>query len=770
MLRLLRPPADSQHRDWWLLAWGGLLAGVLLVAGLWLERERVETREQALLAQQTAVLHDNLGEQLEAVNNALNHLLAEALRSAGSAAGRQRLEERMRNFTDAMPAVRDFALLDAQGRVLVASSEELREVDVSRRDYFQAAQHAAQPGVLLVGRPFFGMVSGWVLVLSRTVPGPDGGFGGLLTAALDVQHFQTLLQSVRYASDMRVSLSHGDGPRIMALGADNEPEGVDMAQPGTLFTQHRDSGQAVSVLQGQPLPGYPPYLMALRTVRSPVLHMDSPPVVAVGRPLHDVLASWRIEAWRFALLYLLAGAALCAALRLMHQRQNKERAQARQLRVAQRRQRELLRRLAENLPGALFQYQLEPDGRSHFPYISPGVADIYGHTPGQLRDDAAPVFARVHPDDRQAGKRRIQESALTLCDWQVEHRVLLPDGGERWVSGLARPQRLESGAVLWHGYIHDVTEAKQQALQLQETERVLKHLMNEMPVGLCMVDAQHRIYYRNRRFLLDFGHAEAEAPTQREWSVRAYPDPAYRRQISGIWKQSVAQARAGDGQLPPHDYRITTHDGLQRIVTIGGLVFGEHQLVTFHDHTEQQAQSELLQRLAYLDGLTGVANRRQFDQTLQAEWRRCRRNGAPLAALLLDIDYFKQYNDRYGHQAGDACLQAVAGVLQAGLTRASDLVARYGGEEFVCLLPECSAGGALHKAQALCNAVQALGLAHAGSAVADVVTISIGVACLVPGPESSPEALLLQADAQLYRAKSLGRNRALDEHLDPVEV
>ncbi|MBS0506717.1 MAG: diguanylate cyclase [Proteobacteria bacterium] len=733
----------------------------MLATGLWLTRGRVEARERELLAQQAAVLHDNLGEQLEAINNALSILLADVRRGSHAPDGQQGLMERMRNFADAMPAVRTFSLLDAQGRVLASSAADVVGRDLSQRAYFQAAVQAGQTDALMVAQPFFGMLGGWVLMLGRSVPGPDGAFGGLLVAALDVQHFQTLLQSVRYAPDMRVSLSHGDGLRVMALGADHERDGVNLAQPGTLFTRHRASGQAASVLQGFPLPGYPPYLMALRTVQPATLRMDKPLVVAAGRPLHEVFAGWRAQAWRFAALYLLFCAAAGVGLRLMHRRQNEASAQTRLLQADQRRQQELLHRLVESLPGVLYQYQLEPDGRSHFPYASPGVADVYGLTPEQLQADAAPVFARVHPDDLPRGRVNIQESARTLADWKSEYRVILPGRGERWLSGQARPQRLDSGAVLWHGYIHDVTDQRRQALQLQETERLLQQLMNDMPVGLCMVDAQRRIYFRNRRFLQHFGYDQAAAPTLHEWALQAYPDAGYRQDVARTWSQAMAGARTQGGVIAAQPYRVTGSDGAQHVMDIGGLLFGEHFLATFQDRTEQQAQSELLHRLAYVDGLTGLANRRQFDQALQAEWRRCRRSRSPLAVLLLDIDYFKQYNDRYGHQAGDACLQAVARALRAGLARSHDLVARYGGEEFVCLLPECDAAGALHKAEDLCRAVQALGLAHAGSEAGAVVTISIGVACLVPDAEASPEALLRQADQQLYRAKGAGRNRAL---------
>jgi len=129
---------------------------------------------------------------------------------------------------------------------------------------------------------------------------------------------------------------------------------------------------------------------------------------------------------------------------------------------------------------------------------------------------------------------------------------------------------------------------------------------------------------------------------------------------------------------------------------------------------------------------------------------------------MIDIDYFKQFNDRYGHQQGDACLKAVAEVLRRGLTRSHDLVARYGGEEFVCLLPESDAAGAAYKAETLCRSVQALGLEHQGSPHA-VVTISAGVACVVPDADGSPQQLVRAADAQLYLSKQRGRNRASAE-------
>ncbi|EGV16794.1 response regulator [Thiocapsa marina] len=180
-------------------------------------------------------------------------------------------------------------------------------------------------------------------------------------------------------------------------------------------------------------------------------------------------------------------------------------------------------------------------------------------------------------------------------------------------------------------------------------------------------------------------------------------------------------------------------------------------------HLTLKAQSDLLRNMAYLDGLTGIANRRAFDERLHIEWRRAQRDGTPLAALLLDVDHFKRYNDRHGHQEGDACLRAVAAALVGVPNRGHDLLARYGGEEFVCLLPGCDIEGAVCRAESLRVAVEDLGVPHLDSPVGDHVTVSIGVAVLMADDREKPERLLEMADEQLYRAKGTGRNRVVPD-------
>jgi diguanylate cyclase (GGDEF)-like protein len=173
-------------------------------------------------------------------------------------------------------------------------------------------------------------------------------------------------------------------------------------------------------------------------------------------------------------------------------------------------------------------------------------------------------------------------------------------------------------------------------------------------------------------------------------------------------------------------------------------------------------QTDLLRSLARSDALTGLANRRHFDEKLSAEWRRCGRSGKPLSLILIDVDHFKLFNDCYGHPAGDECLKRVAACLKAGVTRSHDLVARYGGEEFACVLPETPLTGAHSKAGALEGAIRALGIRHEKSEVgAGIVTISLGVAASVPSINDDRATLIDCADRALYLAKGAGRGQVM---------
>ena len=176
-------------------------------------------------------------------------------------------------------------------------------------------------------------------------------------------------------------------------------------------------------------------------------------------------------------------------------------------------------------------------------------------------------------------------------------------------------------------------------------------------------------------------------------------------------------------------------------------------------HLRLHRSTSLLQNMACFDYLTELANRREFDRRFEAEWSRCRRARSVIALCLVDIDYFKRYNDTYGHDAGDDCLRQVAAAIRSAVRRPGDLVARFGGEEFIILLTGTDLEGAAGRAEAIVRSVRELELPHIASTAAPVVTVSAGVSAVMPTEQMLPTQLLLEADAALYRAKDAGRNR-----------
>ena len=186
-------------------------------------------------------------------------------------------------------------------------------------------------------------------------------------------------------------------------------------------------------------------------------------------------------------------------------------------------------------------------------------------------------------------------------------------------------------------------------------------------------------------------------------------------------------------------------------------------VLVLRDITDRKRLEDELAAMALQDGLTGLANRRAFDQTLERTWNRTVRQGSQLSLLLLDLDHFKQFNDEYGHQAGDDCLRSVAAAIRSALARPGDVACRYGGEELAIVLGETGAEEAKEIAEGIRAAVEALQIPHSGSGCASVVTASVGIATALAregGTIRMPEGLLQAADHALYRAKNEGRNRA----------
>ncbi|MEI6804576.1 MAG: diguanylate cyclase [Burkholderiales bacterium] len=312
----------------------------------------------------------------------------------------------------------------------------------------------------------------------------------------------------------------------------------------------------------------------------------------------------------------------------------------------------------------------------------------------------------------------------------------------------------------------DPNEASDIKLELLQIRQLLATSLDAVDVGLEIWDESDQlVLYNNQDNRLRMGFY---VPDDIGKTYDALQSVQHERQMitdeDGLtptpsMQVQVARPRHGEPPLQelPFDrwvknYEATTPEGYLLVlrVNVTELIRKGRQL---------EARNRTLTVQSTTDCLTGLANRRYFDEMLTTEWQRATRTGSDLSLLMVDIDHFKKFNDHYGHLAGDACLRRVAEVLLRCVRRAGELVARYGGEEFVVLLPSTSLAEALETAQKCLRLMCEEGIAHAASPVSGHVTISIGVACLSKGMTRDARAMLNAADAAMYRAKSQGRAR-----------
>jgi len=260
------------------------------------------------------------------------------------------------------------------------------------------------------------------------------------------------------------------------------------------------------------------------------------------------------------------------------------------------------------------------------------------------------------------------------------------------------------------------------------------------------------------------GWSPASWVSAEDWATRMHPEDS-----AWVVDFCVSQSKAGTDHEA--DYRALTKDGgyvwIRDVVHVVRNEAGEvESLVGFmFDISERKKTEEKLltlqkelEALSFKDGLTGVANRRMFDSIMEVEWANARRNNQPLSLIMLDIDYFKQYNDHYGHVQGDQCLKRMGQVLTSAATRSRDFVARFGGEEFVLVLPETDEESAAKIAERCRNLLFKEQIPHEKSLVSQILSVSLGVGTIVPAHTDESIAFIEKVDKRLYRAKQNGRN------------
>jgi len=361
-----------------------------------------------------------------------------------------------------------------------------------------------------------------------------------------------------------------------------------------------------------------------------------------------------------------------------------------------------------------------------------------------LPDRAEEVLRCFAETIRQRRPRKFESSLACSAEVVSMETTLTPIFGEN-----GTPRSLL-------GVSRDITERKRVERFIRESEERYRSLVQLSPDAILIHDRERILFCNEACASL----VQAEHPEELFGAnLLDFVAPEDRRQLSAL----LARAFQGGGRLRPFEMKIVRRDGKTVDVECASALV-EHEgrkllQAVVRDITQRSLEKERLERLSQIDGLTEIANRRFFDAVLAREVNRARRNGRPLSLLMIDIDNFKAYNDKYGHLAGDECLRKIAKTLEERLKRPGDFPARYGGEEFAVLLPETDETGALAVAEQIRAGVEALAIRHEEANPLPIVTVSIGVSAM-PRPSAADIVPLLErADRALYLAKRNGKNR-----------
>lgn len=748
--------------EWLVLLVGLAVLGALIGWTLFKAHESVDATERDRLRVQARVVDDNVGQQLDGMYRALASVRDEFLATPVYSVSTL-LSVRLKALSDAIPGVRSMVLLDVDGNVVASSVDTLLGRDFSDRDYFRKARDGHGAQTLYVAPPLRTAIGSYTVVFARAIYAPNGNFVGAAAAALEPEYFRVLMRSVIYAPDMWVSLGHADGKVFVTMPDDSRRIEGDTQSVIAAIGQQGGEGVATPIVIGAIGGSNELRMTALSQIAPPSLAMDKPLVIAVSRVVPELFAPWRKQALADLTFFALLGAGAAFGL---YRGQWRRKSYALLEASAERERRKTAEQLELALEGAdlgLWDWDVRNDRFNH----NEVVRRQLGYAPGELGDSGSAWRNIVHREDAERLISSIEahfrrESAAYECEFRVRHKQ------GHWVWLLSRGKVVERDAldtpVRMTGTHMDLTRRKSSAAEAEQSAEMLRRTGELANIGGWELDLTTMRYeWTEQIFRI---HELEPGPTPRlEEAMNHYP-PQGRPSLLAAIEAGAREGTSWDLELP-----FVTAKGNSRWVRVQGLAVCEdgcpvRLLGAFQDITEKKNNAlelhrlnEELTRLSTTDALTEVGNRRLFDQTLKAEWLRAARRQGPVALLMIDVDHFKEYNDHYGHPAGDAVLRQIARMVGESVRRGGELVARYGGEEFALLLPGADLEAACAVAERCRQRVIDAKIEHRASTTSAWLGVSIGVASQVAMPSVDCGVLVEIADAALYRAKRCGRGR-----------
>ncbi len=446
--------------QWLALAIALILLGGAIAFNLYLEHGRALTREQDRLSTQARVIADNLEIELASANHAL-----EGVRDDFPHGYSTGLQRRLKAMAKALPGVRTLSVMSADGTLYASNRPELIGKNFSYRDYFQSALKHANPDTMHVSPPFKTQLGVFAINITRMIPGPHGEFAGIVTASLEPEYFKTLMSSVLYAPDMWDAIGHGDGLLFLMMPAREALHGMNLAQPGSFFTRHRNSGQVATVFSGKVYSTGEERMMAQRTVHPDTLNMDKPLVVAVSRDLGLILQTWRRDALIQTVLFGLVAVVSIVVLYAYQRYQRIFERQAAEAEAAQQQSAERLQLATEASGVGVWDYDIVTNTL----VWDSSMYAIYGIDRESVSSLYDAWYNSVLPEDMPEQAAALKATIEQGAPYTPSFRIRRSDGSLHYIQARARIYRDAEGKPLrMVGTNEDITEHR---LLLDKLER-----------------------------------------------------------------------------------------------------------------------------------------------------------------------------------------------------------------------------------------------------------------------------------------------------------
>ncbi len=632
-----------------------LALGAAIAFNLYLEHGRTAQREQDRLLSKVRVIAENMELEMASANLALEGV-RDDLPNWKDAAALQAETRYLKALTNAMPGIRYIGITDAQGILLASNQHQLVGSNFSHRDYFQTVKQHPNADTLYVSPPFKSALGLYVIGITRMIPGPHGEFAGAVTATLDPEYFKTLMRSVLYAPDAWDGIAHGDGQVFLMEPQRDGVQGLNLAQPGSFFTRHRESGRLATVYTGKVYSTNETRMMAQRTIRPVLLKMDKPLVVAVSRDLAVVFQPWRRDALTQGGLFALIVVVSSLGLHAYQLRQRVFDQRAGEAAAALRQSAERLQMATEASGVGVWDYDIVSGDL----IWDDSMYAIYGID----RDKVSSLYDAwrnsVLAEDRPAVDAALEVAIAQGASFTPRFRIRCGDGALRYIQARARiyfdanrrPLRMV-------GTNEDITERQQREAALRESEDRFHSTFEAAAIGMALVNLEGRFMQVNDALCGILGY------TQAELQQKTFQDITHADDLEAglALMQELLTGTHGSYQV---EQRCLYKDGRVIWILLSGSAVRDangkvlYFVAQIQDITERRALLNKLALQATKDYLTGLSNRRHFMERGEAELAHVQRYGHALSLFMLDVDRFKNINDTYGHKAGDTVLRKLS--------------------------------------------------------------------------------------------------------------